>query len=139
MTSCKVKVKKSKLDYFRRLARSSALEVEAYLVGKVISPTLVVVDRFAYTKNYKHQEIDAVQWHDNELAEISNKAQEEELAVIGSIHSHINCMPVLSETDHTACVTGQLRVIGVCSVINGKTKVYFWTADSSLACDIIYA
>lgn len=137
--SNKVKVKKSQLDYFRRLARKIPLEIEAYLIGKVVSPTLVVVDQFVYPKNYKIQTIDNVLWNDEEYGALATKTQERGLSIVGSIHSHINCLPLLSETDHKACVTGQLRIIGVCSVINNKTKVCFWTADSSLTCDLVYA
>jgi hypothetical protein len=43
-----VRAKRSQLAYFRARARHTPKEIHAYLIGKVVSPKLVVVTKFAY-------------------------------------------------------------------------------------------
>jgi proteasome lid subunit RPN8/RPN11 len=136
---CKVKVAKSKLDYFRRLARNTDLEIEAYLIGEVISPELTVIDEIAYTKKYMCQTTENVQWYQEDVDKVRAKAEERGKKLIGTIHSHPNYWPIVSGTDHKAHVTEQFRIIGVCATMNRKTKVCFWITESCLPCEIIYA
>jgi hypothetical protein len=44
-------LRKSQLDYFRSKARETNLEIQAYLIGEVISPELTVVEAFAYPRH----------------------------------------------------------------------------------------
>lgn len=134
----KVRVSKNKLDYFRRKARATNLEIQAYLVGKVVSPELTVIEDFAYTKNYAAQSVNDVCWFAKEYNEVKAEAEERGLTVIGDIHSHPNWFPVLSECDYKNHLTEGQRVTGICSTMKGKTKVYFWLAETSLPCKIEY-
>jgi proteasome lid subunit RPN8/RPN11 len=138
----KVRVKKSQLDYFRRLARQSEFEIQAYLVGYVASPTLTIVDSFAYTKEYAVQTSSRVGWSYSEYNRVSQEAEKQGRRIIGSIHSHPHWDAVMSEDDYVMCVTDGSRLCGICSTGNepGKrTRVRFWLLDSPLPCEIIYA
>ena len=134
----KVRVSKNKLDYFRRKARSTNLEIQAYLIGRVVSPQLTVIEDFAYTQEYHSQTVDDVSWYQADYDQVKKKAEEKGLRVVGDIHSHPNWFPVLSECDHTNHLAEGQRVSGICSTMNGRTKVYFWLAESSLPCKLEY-
>jgi len=134
----KVKVSRNALNYFRKLARSTDKEIEAYLIGEVVSPQLTVIHRFVYTKKYEKQTTDEVKWFDKETDALKLEAGEQKLAVVGSIHSHPNYWPIVSATDHIAHVTDQMRIMGVCATMKRKTMVCFWVTESCLPCEIIY-
>lgn len=136
---CKVKIKKGQLDYFRKLARkSSPLEIQAYIVGKVNSPDLVTVDKLYYTKLYYSQTSTEVQWYFEDYDRVKKEAEEKGLKVVGDIHSHPNWDAVMSPTDYKAHIEEGFRICGLCSVLNNKTRVRFWISESSLPCEIIY-
>ena len=137
--ACKVKVSKYQLNCFRRLARSTNKEVEACLVGKVVSAQLIVIHRFVYTKKYEKQTTNTVKWFDREFEDLKVEAGDQQLALLGTIHSHPNFWPVVSPADHLALVADQMRVTGICATMKGKTVVYFWVAESCLPCKIEYA
>ena len=134
----KVKVSKHALNYFRTQARNTDNEIEAYLVGEVVSPELTVIKQFAYTKKYKLQNASEVQWYDEDIQKLKAIAEEQGLSVIGTIHSHPNYWPIISGTDHIAHVTDQMRIMGVCATMNRKTMVCFWVTESCLPCKIVY-
>jgi len=135
---CKVKVRKSSLDYFRKLARKSPYEIEAYLIGEVVTPHLVIVEQFCYTKEYAEQTTSSVQWRLSELDRVRRLAEKKGKKIVGSIHSHPQWDAVLSEDDHIGQLKEGLRILGVCSVMGTKTRVRFWLNDSSLPCEIKY-
>jgi proteasome lid subunit RPN8/RPN11 len=134
----KVKVSRNALNYFRTKARNTDKEIEAYLVGKVVSAELTVIEKIVYPKKYEKQTPGEVKWFDKETDALKATAEEQGLSVIGSIHSHPNYWPVISGTDHDAHVTEQVRIMGVCGVMNRKTMVCFWVTESCLPCKIIY-
>jgi proteasome lid subunit RPN8/RPN11 len=134
----KVKVSKNQLNYFRKLARNSDKEIEAYLVGEVVSPELTVVKRIVYTKKYLEQTPGGVCWRVEDIQALKVTAEEQGFSVIGSIHSHPNYWPIVSGLDHTSHVQEQMRVMGVCATMNRKTMVCFWVTESCLPCKIIY-
>jgi len=136
----KVKVRKSALDHFRRLARENApLEIEAFLTGTIISVDEVEIINFHYTKDYRIQTKYEVQWSTEAMTDLKTKAEDINLRVLGSIHSHPNWDAVMSHADYHAYVTDQLIICGICSVYNRKTRVRFWTPTSALPCKIIYS
>jgi fructose-1,6-bisphosphatase len=118
----KVKISKSQLDAFRALVRGSKVEVLAYLVGSVESPTVVKVDYIAYTDRYAVQTTLNVSWPATEYHEAKQKAED----------------AVMSPMDHSGCITAGFRVSGIVSVYDRKTRVRFWTPDSALPCDVEY-
>lgn len=134
-----VTVNKSQLDYFRYLARDSKYEIQAYLVGKVLSPTHVIVDSFEYTKDYGTQTTYSIAWKTPEYDRVVKDADRRAMRVVGDIHSHPEDEAVLSANDHNALVTDGLRVAGICATSGRRTRVRFWVAESSLPCKIIYA
>lgn len=138
MNRVKVKVDKNQLAYFRRLARSSPLEVHAYLVGEIVSPGFVKVDYFAYPAEYKLQTSESVQWYADELDTLRKRVISENLVVVGDIHSHPQWDAVMSPADHAGAIVDSLRICGVCSVYGQKTRVRFWVPDSALPCEIVY-
>ena len=135
---CKVRVKKSALDYFRRLARNTNKEIQAYLVGRVVSPQLTVIEEFAYTKNYASQTESEVQWYKEDYDKVKAHAVERGFRIVGDLHSHPNYWPVLSDCDHKVLVEEGHRVSGICATMNRKTKVFFWLPETSLACAVEY-
>lgn len=135
----KVKLYKGHLDYFRKLARQTPLEILAYLIGSVKSPMLTVVDSFEYTKAYGKQDAWNVAWTIQEYDRVAKKAEERGKRIIGFIHSHPSWDAVLSSADYEICVTEGSRLCGIVSTDKRKTRVRFWTMESSLPCKIIYA
>ena len=134
----KIKLKKTALDRFRKIARSTKLEVQAYLVGTIVSPFLVTVDYLAYPKVYGFQTKCGVAWTSEEYNELKRKAEYEGKSIVGDIHSHPAWFPIKSPQDHKAQIQEQLRVCGICSVFGKKTTVAFWLADSSLPLEVIH-
>lgn len=136
----KVRVSKNALNHFRRKAREAApLEIEAFLTGKVLSLDEIEIVNFHYTKDYKIQSKDHVQWSIDAMDALKAKAEENNLRIIGSIHSHPNWDAVMSPSDYKAYVTEQLVLCGICSINEKKTRVRFWTPTSALPCRIVYA
>lgn len=138
MNRVRVKLDKHQLDYFRKLARNSPLEIHAYLVGQIVSPELVRVDYFAYPIEYKEQTAGSVQWYSEELDELRRSALSENRVIVGDIHSHPNWDAVMSPADYNGAITDALRVCGICSVYGNKTRVRFWVPDSALPCETVY-
>jgi hypothetical protein len=136
----KVRINKNQLDYFRRLARNTNLEIQAYLIGEIVSPKLTVVDEVVYPKQgYGLQTTSAVAWWVEELTELRRRAEERGKRVVGHIHSHPSWDAVMSEADYKLSVEESLRLCGICSTQGRKTRVRFWTTSSALPCDIEYA
>lgn len=135
---CKVKLNKHQLDYFRRKARESKYEILAYLIGRVVSQRLTVVEKFEYTNDYEVQDSGHVKWKDNEYAKIKADAEADGLRVLGDIHTHPDWDAVLSPRDYKTHIEEGSRITGICSVIGNKTRVRFWLAESSLPCEIEY-
>ena len=138
----KVRVSKYALDYFRKLARKTPLEIQAYLVGKVISPELVIVSSFKYPERYSDQTTNSVNWYLDEFEEVKKIAEEQGNRIVGDIHSHPSWDAVLSPTDYKAHVQSGFRISGICSTMTNRTgihtRVRFWIAESCLPLEIEY-
>jgi proteasome lid subunit RPN8/RPN11 len=136
---CRVRIVKTQLDYFRSKARESNLEIQAMLVGRVVSPDLTVVERIVYPKQYHTQLPGNVSWFKDEYDKVREEAEEKGQRIVGDIHSHPNWWPVMSECDHRNHLEDGQRITGICATMKRKTQVYFWVAESSLPCIIEYA
>jgi proteasome lid subunit RPN8/RPN11 len=134
----KVRVKKSSLDYFRKLARGSKLEVHAYFIGKIVSPEVVEITEFIYPKEYAIQTTGCVQWTNEEFDAVKQRAEYLNLRVVGDIHSHPKWDAVMSPQDYKACLVDGLIICAIVSVHGKKTRVRFWTPTSSLPCTVVY-
>jgi len=132
-----IRLRKSHLNRFREKARDEENEILAYLVGTIPSPSKLTVKYFAYPEliDQSPTEVaaDEASWKC-----IREKAEARNLAVIGTIHSHPNWWPVQSYSDHASQIKDGHRISGVCAVMNRRTKVYFWLAESSLPCKTKY-
>lgn len=135
----KVRVRKAQLDYFRAKARDTNLEIHAYLIGEVVSPSLTVIDEFAYPKEYETQTESCVRWYQDEYDKVKRSAEERGKRIVGDIHSHPNWDAVMSPTDYRSHIEEGHRVCGLCSTWKRKTRVRFWIAESALPCEIEYA
>jgi proteasome lid subunit RPN8/RPN11 len=136
----RVRVSKNQLDHFRRKAREAApLEIEAFLTGRVVSLDEIEIINFHYPKSYKIQTAQHVQWNTDDMDILKDKANTNNLRILGSIHSHPNWDAVMSPADYRAYVTDQLITCGICSVNRKRTRVRFWTPTSALPCKIIYS
>jgi proteasome lid subunit RPN8/RPN11 len=131
-----IKIKKSQLDYFRHLARDSAKEIQAMLIGEVLNPDLVKIVRIVYPKKYEEQTYSSVCWDSEEYKACAEKAAREGFRIVGHIHSHPNWDAVLSENDHQIHLEEGYRVSGLCSTQGRKTRIRFWLAESSLPCKV---
>jgi proteasome lid subunit RPN8/RPN11 len=135
----KVRVRKGALNYFRKLARQAApLEIQAYLAGRVRSIDEVEITDFLYTKEYATQTSNEVAWFREDYNKLKEKIEAEGKTIIGDIHSHPDCEALMSDADFKASVIDQFVICGICSVINNKTIVRFWTPTSALPCEKIY-
>jgi proteasome lid subunit RPN8/RPN11 len=134
-----VRVSKNALDYFRRQARKNApLEIQAYLAGNINTIDEVEVTDFYYTKVYHTQTNGSVAWNQEDFLRVKELAESQDKRIVGDIHSHPNWDAIMSKDDFDASVTQQLAICGICSVYDKKTRVRFWTPNSSLKCKIIY-
>ena len=127
---CKVQLTKNHLDVFRRMARESPLEIQAYLIGEVVSPTLVVIDHFEYTTEYGIQEKNKVAWYRSEHDRVRREAEERGRRIVGNIHSHPNWDAVMSPEDFNACIADGMRICGIVSTDKRNTRPRFWVMDS---------
>ena len=137
MFSGKVKVRKSQLDYFRRQSRDSAKEIFAFLIGVVVSPSLTRIDRFYYP-DYSEQTAGSVRPTAESTGAAHKSALDSNLKVVGSLHSHPDWFPIMSEADYKGHIEDGDRISGIVGINGRRTKVYFWTAESALPCQIEY-
>lgn len=135
----RVKVRKGQLDRFRRIARDSRLEVQAYLIGEVATPKLTVIDSIEYAPEYAHQTASAVSWYVRDYERVKQRAEERGKRIVGFIHSHPQWDAVMSSADYNVCVAERYRVCGIVSTQRRSTRVRFWVMDSSLPCEVVYA
>lgn len=137
-----VRVKRGQAAYFRKLAlreaKKSGKEIQAYLVGHVVSPTLTVIDSIHYTKKYAEQTTACVRWYDEDYQVVKKAAEKAAKHIIGDVHSHPNWDSVMSPTDYCAHIQEGFRIAGICSIQNGRTRLRFWVAESSLSLKIEY-
>lgn len=133
-----VSVRKGQLDYFRKKCKANPTEIMAMLLGFRHSADYAEVVQFVYpdleisTRSetlVSGDEVDRV----DELAELLG------LEVLGSAHSHPDYLPILSPTDHRLFKDFGDLIVGVCEVPKtGRTRVVFWTRNTSLPCDLVY-
>jgi proteasome lid subunit RPN8/RPN11 len=137
-----VRINRSQAAYFRKLAlaeaRKSGKEIQAYLVGHVVSPQLVVVDSFHYTKKYADQTACFVRWYDAEYQVVKAAAEAAGKHIIGDAHSHPAWDAVMSPTDYVSLIQEGFRIAGICSTQKGRTRLRFWVAESALPLKIEY-
>jgi proteasome lid subunit RPN8/RPN11 len=133
-----VRVNKWQLDYFRRLARATKLEISALMIGRVINPELTVIDKFVYPKAYHTQTTEEVRWFLDEYEKVRKQAVDEGLSIVGEIHSHPEWDAVLSKDDYKSHIESGSRISAICSILGRRTRVRFWIAESALPCKVEY-
>lgn len=138
-----VRVKRSQLNRFRKLARESSKEIQAFLVGRVVNPELTVIEWFAYAKRYAKQTASEVSWFLEDYEAIKKIAEDDGLRIVGDMHSHPEWDAVMSSTDAKSHVQDGHRICGICSTLgksgNKRTRVRFWVMESALPAEIEYA
>lgn len=132
-----IKVKRHHLDYFKKKAAKSKSEEYALLIGKKLSPFVIHVEYFKYPKLEK-QTPDEVIADGHSYFLIEEDAKANGLYVLGSIHSHPNWTPEMSHCDLEIHKMNGYHVSGIVSILNKKTFVTFWIANSPLPCSIKY-
>jgi len=134
----KIKVKRGAEAHFRKQALHSTTEEMAYLIGEVVSPTLVRVDHWRYPDEFKLKDQKNVQATQAAEDRIKVWTEKHKRMIVGTIHSHPNWEAVLSPDDHKGHIEQCHRVSGVCAVRNNRTRVLYWIAESSLPCEVEY-
>ena len=135
----KVRVSKTAAAYFRKLARDAhPKEVQAFLIGRVVSPNLTIVDEWRYPKKYKTQTPVEVEWDQGEYAALIDEMLVQGTRLVGDCHSHCEWDAVMSPCDYKGHVAEGFRVAGICSVIGRRTRLRFWIAESALPVEIEY-
>jgi len=137
-----VRVKRSQAAYFRRLAlreaRATGKEIQAYLVGHVVSPNLTVIEEFHYPKKYYTQTTGEVSWFADEYNVVKLAAEAKGRRIVGDAHSHNEWDAVLSPVDYRSHIEEGFRIAGICSINKGRTRLRFWVAESALPLKIEY-
>ena len=133
-----VRLKRGALSYFRKLARNSPNEIQALLIGEVVSAKLTVIDSFEYTSEYAKSEPSTVSWYQSEQERVQQKAEARGRRVVGLIHSHPEWDAVMSSADSEVLLYYGYRVCGIVSTHGRRTRTRFWVGDSSLPCEIKY-
>ena len=135
----KVKLRKNQLDYFRKLARESSLEIQAYLVGDIVNPNITVVDHFVYPPEYGLQTRYQAAWYRRDYERVRREAEERGRRIIGSIHSHPGMDDaVLSPEDYESCIAEGHRICGIVTTDGSASRVRFWVMDCALPADVSY-
>lgn len=139
-----VRVNKNQLDRFRRFARATEKEIQVFLIGKVVSPELAIVEEFAYPTKYAVQTTGEVRWYEDDFIEVKTGAEERGKRIVGDLHSHPNWDAVMSPSDYKAHIGDGHRICGICSTMTTpsgqrRTRVRFWISESALPCEIEYA
>lgn len=132
-----VRLHKSQLDYARRKARSTPNEIYGLLFGHLVNAQCAEIHKITYPK-LDTSTPNGVDINPASLEEHIEDAAEDGHKLIGGIHSHPNYIPVMSKTDHCNHKEWEDTLSGIISIINRKTTVCFWTADSSLPAEIKY-
>lgn len=135
-----VKVHKNQLNWFRQKARENDKEIFAVLAGKVLANG-VEVHQFIHPAkdDYEIQGRGEAVVSAAFINAADKYAKERGLTLVGTIHTHINWPPIMSPSDHKDhCNSGWEVVSGIVEVTNRKTRVVFWTHDSSLRCTLKY-
>jgi proteasome lid subunit RPN8/RPN11 len=139
MMFSKVKVSTGALNYFRKKSREACpLEIQAYLLGRIISVDEIEITKFLYTDNYAIQTNGSVCWYQEDLDKVRQQSIDTEQLVVGDIHSHPNWDAVMSPSDQSAAVVEGFSICGIVSINNNRTRVRFWTPTSALPCKIVY-
>lgn len=131
-----VRIRKSQLDYFRRLARDCPYEMQAYLIGEVRSPKLTIVSSIEYCTEYDTQTKANVAWTGLEWSRVKRLAEERGERIVGDIHTHLDWDAVMSPSDYEGAVTDGLHICGIVSVEKRRTRVRFWNVHSSLPIEV---
>jgi proteasome lid subunit RPN8/RPN11 len=127
----------NQLTYFRRKCRNSPNEQLAYLVGNY-DGFVVSVAMFVYPKILKSTPSLVYACADS-YQEIAEAAKAAKAKIVGSIHSHPNCFPIMSQTDYDGHIEDADTVSGIVEVTKDrKTRVAFWSAHSALPCELHY-
>ena len=133
-----VHVSKTALDYFRKKARNSPYEIQAYLIGDVYYPNHINITSIVHAREYAEQTKGCVQPTGEEYDRVKKLSQFQGHRIVGDIHSHPNEDPIMSPRDYEATIVDGLYVCGIVGVRGKRTKVLFWLAASPLPCDIDY-
>jgi proteasome lid subunit RPN8/RPN11 len=132
-----VRLKKSQLARFRRIARDSPNEQIAYLIGKKCRGKHIEVQQFVYPQ-MDVSTPQAIKISPESVSSIHEAATRAGLAVVGTIHSHPNYLPIMSPCDLADHTSHEHYVSGIVEVTNRKTRVAFWTQHSPLVCVLEY-
>jgi|GEM_PF-2967438 proteasome lid subunit RPN8/RPN11 len=136
----RVKIKRGALDHFRKKARAAfPLEIQAYMIGKIVSVNEIDVTKIVYTTEYGVQTRGSVSWYLADLNAAKIKASKMGQTIVGDIHSHPSWDAVMSKDDYAVCIREAYSIQGIVSVSNKKrTRIHFWTPNSALECQIVY-
>lgn len=135
-----VELRKHQLDRFRKLARESSLEIQAYLVGHIETPNLTVVEQFVYPSEYGLQTRRQAAWYRRDYERVRLQAEERGRRIIGSIHSHpMVDDAVLSPDDYESCIAEGHQICGIVTTNGHTSRTRFWVMDNALPADIVYA
>jgi len=132
-----VLVDKGQLSYFRRKARQSRNEIMALLVGKQESSNLILVYRFEYPELVVSTPIE-VKSDTQSTSDIEQRAKDEGLSVVGSIHSHPNAPIYMSQQDLRSHRVHRDKISGICEVTPKRTFIAFWQDKNPVPCDWDY-
>jgi proteasome lid subunit RPN8/RPN11 len=134
-----VRMHRGQLAYFRRKARKHyPNEILALLIGKQIHKGLVEVYRFAYPR-LELSTPQEVKTDEDSHQEIYEETKEENLLVVGDIHTHPDYPPVMSNSDHKCHKDNENRISAILQVpVSGQTHLAIWREGTPLPCKIKY-
>lgn len=134
-----VRLNKHQLDWFRARSRQTRNEIQAFLVGEVVSPNLTVISSIEYPPAYAVSTPHNVQCYAMDIEKIQQDAIKSGNRIVGMIHNHPEWDAVLSPSDYELMLYYGYRVCGIVSTQGRKTRPRFWVMDTALPCVVEYA
>jgi proteasome lid subunit RPN8/RPN11 len=133
-----IRLHRGQVRWFRSKAKKNyPLEIQALLIGQRLSPNLVGVSYFVYPPQI--QTVDWVEVPNTVYEETAELVNDDGLKIVGTLHSHCDALPMMSQQDKRSHIAAGDAVSGILTVLSsGNTHLEFWKENDCLPLNIEY-